>query len=68
MSYVGYFKGAIENYFNAKKKTPKVKKEAKLLIEQFRISEQYEEFEDIKEYNELKSKIKQIYDEVYNNK
>lgn len=68
MSYVGYFKSAIENYFNTKNKTPKVKKEAKELINQFRISESYFEFEDIEDYKAMKAQIKQIYNEVYNDK
>lgn len=68
MSIDGYFKAAIENYFRAEKKTPKVKAEAKELINQFKISERYEEFEDIEEYKFMRMQIKQIYDEVYNNK
>jgi len=68
MSFVGYFKAAINNYFKASKKTPKVKKEAKELINQFRISESYSEFENLEEYKIMKAQIKQIYDEVYNNK
>lgn len=68
MSIDGYFKAAINNYFKTVNKTPKVKKEAKELISQFRISEKYEEFEDIEEYKITKAQIKQIYDEVYNNK
>ena len=68
MSYIGYFKAAIDNYFKSKKKTPKIKKEARELIIQFNISEKYEEFEDIEEYKIMKDQIKQIYDEVYNNK
>ncbi|WP_405316452.1 hypothetical protein [Faecalibacillus faecis] len=68
MSINGYFKAVIENYFKAEKKTPKVKAEAKELINQFKISEKYEEFEDIEEYKIMKVQIKQIYDEVYNNK
>lgn len=68
MSYVDYFKAGINNYFKTAKKTSKIKSEAKELIEQFRISELYEEFEDIEEYKIMKTQIKQIYDEVYNNK
>lgn len=68
MSYIGYFKAAIDNYYKTKNKTPKVKKEAKELIEQFRISELYEEFEDIEEYKRMKVLIKEIYEQVYNGK
>lgn len=68
MNINGYFKAAINNYFKKLNKTPKVKKEAKELINQFRISESYSEFEDLKEYKIMKAQIKQIYDEVYNNK
>jgi hypothetical protein len=68
MSIDGYFKAAINNYFKTANKTPKVKKEAKELINQFKISERYEEFEDIEEYKFMRMQIKQIYDEVYNNK
>ena len=68
MSFIGYFKAGINNYFNAEKKTPKVKLEAKNLIQQFRISEQYEEFEDLEEYKMMKIQINKIYNEVYNNK
>lgn len=68
MSIDGYFKAAIENYFRAEKKTPKVKAEAKELINQFKISEKHEEFENIEEYKIMKTQIKQIYNEVYNNK
>lgn len=45
-----------------------MKKEAKELIEQFRISELYEEFEDIEEYKRMKILIKEIYEQVYNGK
>lgn len=68
MSIDGYFKAAIENYFRAEKKTPKIKANAKELINQFNISEKYEEFENIEEYKIMKAQIKQIYNEVYNNK
>lgn len=68
MSYIGYFKQGIDNYFKTQKKTPKVKKEAKELIEQFRISELYEEFEDIEEYKRMKVLIKEIYEQIYNGK
>jgi hypothetical protein len=68
MSYNGYFKSAINNYFKTEKKTPKIKKEAKDLINQFEISEKYEEFENIEEYKIMKRQIRQIYDEVYNGK
>ena len=68
MSYIGYFKAAINNYYKTKNKTPKVKKEAKELIEQFRISELYEEFEDVEEYKRMKILIKEIYEQVYNGK
>jgi hypothetical protein len=68
MSYNGYFKSAINNYFKTEKKTPKIKKEAKDLINQFEISEKYEEFENIEEYKIMKRQIRQMYDEVYNGK
>lgn len=68
MSYNSYFKSAINNYFKTEKKTPKIKKEAKDLINQFKISEKYEEFENIEEYKIMKRQIRQIYDEVYNGK
>ena len=68
MSINGYFKAAINNYFKTLNKTPKIKKKAKELISQFQISEKYEEFEDIEEYKIMKAQIRQIYDEVYNNK
>ena len=45
-----------------------MKKEAKELIEQFRFSELYEEFEDIEEYKKMKVLIKEIYEQVYNGK
>ena len=37
-------------------------------INQFRISENYLEFEALEEYKTMKAKIKQIYNEIYNNK
>ena len=56
MSFIGYFKAAIDNYFKTEKKTPKIKMEAKGLIEQFRISKLYNEFEDVEEYKIIKVK------------
>ena len=65
MSIEGYFKGVIRNWKSVEKRTPTLKNDMKIIINQFNISVADGDIpNDLVE--ELKKEFKKIYDEVYN--
>ena len=65
MNFCDFFQGCIDNFYNVKKITPKIKQEAKELIRQFEISEAYNEFEDVEHYKLMKEKINKIRELIF---
>lgn len=64
MSYDGYFEGVIRIWKEAKKKTPTMKRDMKMVLQQFDTSLQYDEIPEDK-IPGLKRSFKEIYHEVY---
>lgn len=64
MSYEGYFDGIIRTWYSKEKKTPTLKKEMKVILQQFKTSLQYNEIPKDR-IEDLKKKFKKIYYEVY---
>ena len=67
MSFLGFFKSTIDNWYNLKKKTPAAIKEMKNIIRQYEWSKFADDFinEDEIEVKELDVQIKKIYKEIY---
>lgn len=64
MSYEGYFDSIIKIWYSKTKKTPTLKRDMKVVLQQFEASLQYEEIPEDR-IEDLKRKFKKIYDEVY---
>jgi len=64
MSYEGYFESVIKLWKEAKKKTPTMKRDMKIVMEQFETSLKYDEI-PADRIEDLKRKFKEIYYEVY---
>lgn len=65
MSHEGYFDGIIETWYDKEKKTPALKRDMKIILQQFETSLQFDEIPKDR-IEDLKKKFKKIYNEVYN--
>ena len=64
MSFEGYFDSVIKNWYSKEKKTPTLKRNMKIILQQFETSLQHDEIPEDK-IEDLKKKFKKIYYEVY---
>lgn len=64
MSYEGYFDSIIKIWYSKKKKTLTLKRDMKVILQQFETSLQYDEIPKDR-IEDLKKKFKKIYHEVY---
>ena len=64
MSYEGYFDSVIKTWYDKEKKTPMLKRDMKIILQQFETSLQYNEIPKDR-IEDLKKKFKKIYYEVY---
>lgn len=64
MSYEGYFDSVIDTWYSIKKKTPTLKRDMKVILQQFETSLKYDEIPKDR-IEDLKKKFKEIYWEVY---
>ena len=64
MSFEGYFDSVIKNWYSKEKKTLTLKRDMKIILQQFQASLQYDEIPEDR-IEDLKKKFKKIYHEVY---
>lgn len=64
MSYEGYFDSIIKTWYSKEKKTPTLKSEMKVVLQQFETSLQFDDIPKDR-IEDLKKKFKKIYHEVY---
>lgn len=64
MSYEGYFNSVIKAWYSKEKKTPALKRDMKVVLQQFEISLLHNEIPEDK-IEDLKKQFKKIYHEVY---
>lgn len=64
MSFEGYFDSVIKNWYSKEKKTPTLKRDMKIILQQFETSLQLDEIPEDR-IEDLKKKFKKIYYEVY---
>ena len=64
MSHEGYFDSVIKTWYSKEKKTPTLKRDMKIVLQQFETSLQYDEIPKDR-IEDLKKKFKKMYHEVY---